>query len=135
MWSRARTYPGADDHTDPSTQAKNKRVEKLQAEVDEVAIILHTSVDKLLERGEKLDDLLDNADDLLAQASSFQTTAKKVKVHYKWRNRLYKVIGVTVVVLIVAVIVVCKYHHRAWGGEAPGSASPPCGYSTEDLGV
>ncbi len=43
------------------SQAEQKRVQKLQAEVDEVAVILHTTVDKLLERGEKLDDLMDGA--------------------------------------------------------------------------
>ncbi|XP_038047270.1 vesicle-associated membrane protein 3-like [Patiria miniata] len=108
--SRSRTYPRDDAQLDSdpaSTRAKSKRVQKLQAEVDEVAVILHTNVDKLLERGEKLDDLMDHSDDLMAQASSFKTTSKQIKAHYKWKNRLYKVIGVIVVLLIIAVIVVC----------------------------
>ena len=55
------THPSDEQPVEPSARAKNKRVEKLQAEVDEVALILHANVDKLLERGEKLDDLMDGA--------------------------------------------------------------------------
>ncbi|XP_033645635.1 vesicle-associated membrane protein 3-like [Asterias rubens] len=90
---------------DAKSQAEQKRVKKLQAEVDEVAVILHTTVDKLLERGEKLDDLMDGADNLLEQASSFKTTAKKVKTHYKWKNKMLAVAGVVVVLVIIGLIV------------------------------
>ena len=54
-------HPNADGDEDAETRAENKRVQILQSEVHEVAVILHTTVDKLLERGEKLDDLMDDA--------------------------------------------------------------------------
>jgi len=50
---------------------------KLQADVDETKIILHSTITALLERGEKLDDLVAKSDDLSAQSKVFFKTARK----------------------------------------------------------
>lgn len=50
---------------------------KLQADVDETKIILHSTITALLERGEKLDDLVAKSDDLSAQSKVFYKTARK----------------------------------------------------------
>lgn len=50
---------------------------KLQADVDETKIILHNTLTALLERGEKLDDLVAKSDDLSAQSKVFYKTARK----------------------------------------------------------
>lgn len=50
---------------------------KLQADVDETKIILHSTITALLDRGEKLDDLVAKSDDLSAQSKVFYKTARK----------------------------------------------------------
>lgn len=50
---------------------------KLQAELDETKIILHSTIANLLKRGEKLDDLVAKSEDLSSQSKLFYKTAKK----------------------------------------------------------
>jgi len=50
---------------------------KLQADLDETKIILHGAIEGILERGEKLDDLVEKSEGLSMQSKAFYKTAKK----------------------------------------------------------
>ncbi|XP_057606365.1 synaptobrevin homolog YKT6-like [Hippopotamus amphibius kiboko] len=71
-------YAGLDSHlsrhqnpreADPTT--------KVQAELDETKIILHDTMESLLERGEKLDDLVSKSEVLGIPSKTFYKTARK----------------------------------------------------------
>ena len=50
---------------------------KVQAELDETKVVLHKTIESVLERGEKLDSLVQRSDALSAQSKMFYKTAKK----------------------------------------------------------
>ncbi|KZP07579.1 snare protein YKT6 [Athelia psychrophila] len=50
---------------------------KVQAELDETKIILHKTIESVLQRGEKLDNLVDRSNALSIQSKAFYKTAKK----------------------------------------------------------
>ena len=50
---------------------------KVQQELDETKIILHKTIESVLQRGEKLDNLVDRSNALSAQSKMFYKTAKK----------------------------------------------------------
>jgi len=50
---------------------------KVQNELDETKIILHNTIESVLERGEKLDDLVAKSEGLSMQSKTFYKTAKK----------------------------------------------------------
>lgn len=50
---------------------------RLQADLDETKIILHSTIANLLRRGEKLDDLVAKSEDLSTQSKVFYKTARK----------------------------------------------------------
>ncbi|KZT51545.1 snare protein YKT6 [Calocera cornea HHB12733] len=50
---------------------------KVQAELDETKVILHKTIDSVLQRGEKLDNLVERSNNLSAQSKMFYKTAKK----------------------------------------------------------
>ena len=50
---------------------------KVQSELDETKIILHNTISAVLERGEKLDDLVAKSEGLSMQSKTFYKTAKK----------------------------------------------------------
>lgn len=50
---------------------------KVQAELDETKIVLHKTIESVLQRGEKLDSLVERSDALSAQSRMFYKTAKK----------------------------------------------------------
>lgn len=51
---------------------------KVQAELDETKVVLHKTIESVLERGEKLDNLVERSNALSAQSKMFYKTAKKV---------------------------------------------------------
>ncbi|EIW68044.1 hypothetical protein TREMEDRAFT_40140 [Tremella mesenterica DSM 1558] len=50
---------------------------RVQQELDETKIVLHKTIDSVLERGEKLDNLVERSNALSAQSKLFYKTAKK----------------------------------------------------------
>ncbi|KAJ3016343.1 hypothetical protein NUW54_g825 [Trametes sanguinea] len=50
---------------------------KVQQELDETKIILHKTIESVLQRGEKINDLVDRSTALSAQSKMFYKTAKK----------------------------------------------------------
>lgn len=57
--------------------AEADKVTKIQKDLDETTQILHKTIDSVLERGVKLDSLVDKSNDLSAQSKMFYKQAKK----------------------------------------------------------
>lgn len=53
---------------------------RVQAELDETKVVLHKTIESVLERGEKLDNLVERSNALSAQSKMFYKTAKKVRL-------------------------------------------------------
>ena len=51
---------------------------RVQAELDETKVILHNTMESLMQRGEKLDDLVSKSDELSDQSKYFYKQAKQV---------------------------------------------------------
>jgi synaptobrevin family protein YKT6 len=52
-------------------------ISRIQRELDETMKVVHGTIDSLLQRGEKIDDLVAKSDGLSAQSKMFYTQAKK----------------------------------------------------------
>ena len=65
---------------------------KVQQELDETKIILHKTIEGVLQRGERLDDLVQRSENLSAQSKRFYTTAKKVSSTSQVMNRAINLI-------------------------------------------
>lgn len=61
-------------YQDPSSADK---ITKIQKDLDETTGILHKTIDDILMRGEKLDNLVERSNDLSAQSKMFYKQAKK----------------------------------------------------------
>jgi len=59
---------------DPS---KSDSMSRLQTDLDETKIVLHNTIEAVLQRGEKLDDLVDKSEALSMQSKAFYKTARK----------------------------------------------------------
>uniref|UniRef100_A0AC35TS78 GDP-Man:Man(3)GlcNAc(2)-PP-Dol alpha-1,2-mannosyltransferase n=1 Tax=Rhabditophanes sp. KR3021 TaxID=114890 RepID=A0AC35TS78_9BILA len=57
---------------------------KVQEEVEETKIVLHETINSILTRGEKLDDIIKASEDLSEQSKMFFTTAKKMNKCCSW---------------------------------------------------
>lgn len=68
-------------------------------------VILTDNISKVLERGDRLDELIGKTDDLQASADSFQRTSTRVARKYWWKNiKMMIIIGVIVLIVIIIII-------------------------------
>lgn len=71
-------YTSLQDHLQKYQNPKEAdAMSKIQSELDETKIILHNTIEAVLERGEKLDDLVEKSEGLSLQSKTFYKTAKK----------------------------------------------------------
>jgi len=101
-----------------------RRVQQLRAQVDETREIMTANVERILARGERLEDLLDKSVDLEANSSRFRATARRVERHMCWKNAKCNCIIASIVLVIVAVlIVVILYETGMFKGSGSGGGS------------
>ncbi|XP_026178286.1 vesicle-associated membrane protein 8 [Mastacembelus armatus] len=81
------------------------KVQALKDQVDGVTTIMTQNVDRILARGERLDDLMDKTEDLQAGAQHFKQTSQKVARSYWWKNVKLIVVIIVIVLIIVLIIV------------------------------
>uniref|UniRef100_A0A915IPG1 V-SNARE coiled-coil homology domain-containing protein n=1 Tax=Romanomermis culicivorax TaxID=13658 RepID=A0A915IPG1_ROMCU len=81
----APAYKGLDEmlakYQDPK---QSDALTRVQDELDETKIILHDTMKAVLERGEKLDDLVEKADALSAGTKMFYQSARKMNKCCTW---------------------------------------------------
>ncbi|XP_047238047.1 vesicle-associated membrane protein 8-like, partial [Girardinichthys multiradiatus] len=80
------------------------KVQVLKDQVDGVTNIMTQNVDRILARGERLDNIKKISEDLQAGAQNFHRTAVKVSRSYWWKN--VKLIVVIVVVMLIIVLII-----------------------------
>ncbi|XP_041066016.1 vesicle-associated membrane protein 8-like [Carcharodon carcharias] len=86
-------------------RVKEHRVRTLQSDVEGVKTIMSENVDRILARGEKLDDLMNKTEDLQASSEHFKTTSQKVARKYWWKNTKMIILLVVVVLIILILII------------------------------
>jgi len=71
-------FPKMDEYLEKyQNPAEADKVTKIQKDLDETTEILHKTIDSVLERGVKLDALVERSDDLSRQSKMFYKQAKK----------------------------------------------------------
>ncbi|XP_034026948.1 vesicle-associated membrane protein 8 [Thalassophryne amazonica] len=81
------------------------KVQALKAQVDGVKDVMTQNVDRILARGERLDDLMGKSEDLQAGAQNFKQTSHKVARSYWWKNVKLIVVIVVIVLIIILIII------------------------------
>lgn len=87
--------PGAGDH-----------VSTLRSQVDDVKNVMTQNIERVLDRGERLENLIDKTEELEASSSQFQKTARKIRKKYWWKNtKMMIIIGVIVFIVLVVIVI------------------------------
>jgi vesicle-associated membrane protein 4 len=93
-------------------EKQNAPTGEVQQQVDEVIGIMHTNIEKVVQRGEKLDTLQNKTEELQNGALSFKKTSTDIKNEMWWKNikLTLAVVGiVTTVCVIIGVTVARNY--------------------------
>lgn len=74
-------------------------------QVDEVKDIMTQNIEKVLDRGEKIEILVDKTEELTHTAESFQKSSTQLKRSLWWKDKKWTIVIVLVVLLVIGVIV------------------------------
>ncbi|XP_072051549.1 vesicle-associated membrane protein 7-like [Amphiura filiformis] len=90
----------------------DRTINSLQKQVEEIQGIVREAIEKVLSKGENLDELLVRADNLEAAAYQFQKTTYRLtrKFRCKHRRLVCTVVGTGIVVTVVAVVFVVLWY-------------------------
>ncbi|XP_051954180.1 vesicle-associated membrane protein 4 isoform X4 [Xyrauchen texanus] len=69
--------------------AQNHKIKLVQSQVDEVIDVMQENISKVIERGERLEDLQDKSESLSDNASAFSSRAKQIHRRMWWREKKF----------------------------------------------
>lgn len=98
-----------------STQAgRDDAIGKARREIDDVKGIMTENIERVLERGERIDLLVDKTDRLGGSARDFRVRSRGLRRRMWWKN-------VKLMVLLVVVVIFLIYLFVGFGCGLPGT--------------
>ncbi|ESO95347.1 hypothetical protein LOTGIDRAFT_232043 [Lottia gigantea] len=97
-----------------SRYSSRGKIGHLETEVSEVTSLLRDNVEKVVERGDKINDLQDRTDDLSSSSIGFRKASTKLKRKACWQNCKMTCILILVIAAIIAVIVIVVVVEHPW---------------------
>jgi vesicle-associated membrane protein 7 len=91
----------AEFYSDP----KNDKITKIKSEIGAVKEVMIDNIEKILERGDKIDNLIEKTGNLEKQSGEFQSKATQLK-NKMWLKQFLMKFAIAVVVLLVIFIIV-----------------------------
>eukprot|EP01066_Platyproteum_vivax_P002462 Platyproteum_vivax@DN13007_c0_g1_i1.p1 len=94
-------------HVFNSMDTTNEKIQQVKSQVNEIKDLMVDNIDKILDRGEKIDLLVDITDDMNQNAFHFQrqVKARTLQRHYWWQNtRCYLLFLLCVIVFAASVL-------------------------------
>jgi vesicle-associated membrane protein 4 len=87
----------------------NPRTQALQAQIDDTVGVMRDNINKVSQRGERLDALQDKTDNLAASAQGFRRGANRVRKQMWWKDmkmRACLIAGIIILLLVIIIPVV-----------------------------
>ncbi|CAL3964390.1 unnamed protein product [Diplocarpon coronariae] len=84
----------------------NQRTAALQAQIDDTVGVMRENINKVSQRGERLDSLQDKTDNLAVSAQGFRRGANRVRKQMWWKDMKMRMclIGGIIILLIVIIV-------------------------------
>ncbi|KAJ3702728.1 hypothetical protein LUZ61_006433 [Rhynchospora tenuis] len=86
------------------------KLAKVKAQVSEVKGVMMENIDKVLDRGEKIELLVDKTENLRSQAQDFRQQGTKIRRQMWYQNMKIKLIVLGIIVAIILLIVLSVCH-------------------------
>ncbi|XP_076043593.1 vesicle-associated membrane protein 4-like isoform X2 [Oratosquilla oratoria] len=97
---------------DPDEDDEEDFFLNVQVQIAEVTDVMRSNVGRLLDRGERLDQLQDRSETLASTSDNFRTSATRLRRNMWWQNtRMKMLIGsvILILALIVFIPIILKY--------------------------
>merc|ERR1712038_746646 len=85
--------------------ASEDKIERMKDAVEEVKQVMVSNIESIVERGERLDLIVDKAENLSNEAVTFRQSGRRLQRRMWWQNAKMKVaIGVAIIVVIYVIV-------------------------------
>lgn len=117
------------DRMDVFNDGKSDSIGRVKARLDSVKTVMVENIDKVLQRGEKIELLVDESQELQRTANKFKTGARSLERHMWWKNvKIW--IFIILILLVVSYIIagsLCGwgFEHCGAGGSEPSPSPSP----------
>ncbi|KAK5191159.1 Vesicle membrane receptor protein (v-SNARE) [Exophiala xenobiotica] len=94
--------------------AGTQRTAALQAQIDDTVGVMRENINKVSQRGERLDSLQDKTDNLAVSAQGFRRGANRVRKQMWWKDmkmRMCLIVGIIVLLIVIIVPAVVATRH------------------------
>ncbi|EKD14569.1 hypothetical protein LZ554_001100 [Drepanopeziza brunnea f. sp. 'monogermtubi'] len=84
----------------------NQRTAALQAQIDDTVGVMRENINKVSQRGERLDSLQDKTDNLAVSAQGFRRGANRVRKQMWWKDmkmRMCLIVGIIILLIVIIV--------------------------------
>ncbi|ODV64334.1 synaptobrevin family protein [Ascoidea rubescens DSM 1968] len=103
--------PPSNSQYDSNNSNSNSKTAKIQAQIDSTVDIMRENINKVTERGERIDSINDQSQNLAITANSFKDSSNRVRKHM-WKKdmkmRICIIIGI--IILLIVIIVPIAVH-------------------------
>ncbi len=89
-------------------QQQPDKVAQVQEELERTKQVMSVNIDRVLERGEKIDLLVEKSENMATTAVTFHRKAKEVRQNMCWQNKRTWVV-VIIITLVIAYIALASY--------------------------
>jgi len=92
----------------------NQRTAALQAQIDDTVGVMRENINKVSQRGERLDSLQDKTDNLAVSAQGFRRGANRVRKQMWWKDmkmRMCLIAGIIILLIVIIVPAVVATRH------------------------
>ncbi|PIA40190.1 hypothetical protein AQUCO_02500114v1 [Aquilegia coerulea] len=86
------------------------KLAKVKAQVSEVKGVMMENIEKVLDRGEKIELLVDKTENLRSQAQDFRSQGTKLRRKMWWQNMKIKLVVLGIIIALVLIIILSVCH-------------------------
>jgi len=108
------TEPAAGGAAGGQSAPGNQRTAALQAQIDDTVGVMRENINKVSQRGERLDSLQDKTDNLAVSAQGFRRGANRVRKQMWWKDmkmRMCLIAGIIILLIVIIVPAVVATKH------------------------
>ena len=90
----------------PSKKTEGDKINTIIVKVEEATDVARDNIDKVIDRNNKIDDLIDKTSDLEQGATRFLGKSRKLKKQMWWDNCKKNTLCITITSVIIAILIV-----------------------------
>ena len=97
--------PSSSAAADQQRLPGGSKIKELQNDVNQLTSVMQTNINKVLERGDRMDTLNERSELLSSRANEFRINSRNIRRKFWWHNLRFQIlIGAVVLSLIIIII-------------------------------